>query len=505
MAVQATQPASSSSTAAYPPWVMLEPGADVETTGSYSTADPNTLAVARTSTGYPIGVSLRLKSPPAESRLCFHFPRDVEPGRHSNEVIAAHGDSVLVRVAWEERYDASSTDYFVYNAGTTGAGSSQPPSLSLLPPFRYLIKDSTGILRRGEDELVVAQLRSVHLKEETPAKHVAELSLFRSGVWYTARPRVSGLGNAIDEEKFLSSWFSASVIPVGQDKLCWVSMHGGLIFSNVHDEMVWLRHVPLPEDGSCTEHFYESRNVCVTAGDTVKFVNIFARCCCGGAGGCKCKHSQDAYLIKTWTLRMDSMTWVLDGMMDATELWALDAYQSLPRVQLGFPVVSVDEPHIICFMVSDKKAWLIKVDMRSKMLLSVYSYPKKEELKNIYHGKLLLPSKVSCYLNLYPGGSCHIGIDPKPVSILDERVTYDASNSELLPSGSNTSAEPGAHASEILAALQEISSSGLEGDDMRKAISLLSRGNGHRFRSYFGIPKRLRKDWLLMEINASIR
>ncbi|TVU01038.1 hypothetical protein EJB05_53519, partial [Eragrostis curvula] len=399
---------------------------------------------------------------------------------------AAHGDSVLIQVDRKGDYHAL-PDYFVYNAGTTGAGSPRPPSLSLLPPCsHYLTKDSTGILRRGEDELVVAQLQKVQLKDGTPEKYVAEILLFSSGAWYTARPRLSG----IEQEEFLYSWYSMSVIAVGEDMLCWVSMHRGLIFTNVHDEMVWLRYVPLPEDGSCTEHFDQSRNVCVTSGDTVRFVNIFARCCCGGAGGCKCKHSQHAYLIKTWTLGMDSMTWMLGGMMDATELWALDAYQSLPRVQLGFPVVSADEPHIICFMVSDEKAWLIMVDMRSKMLLSVYSYPKEEsESKHIYHGKLLLPSKVSCYLNSYPGGSCQIGIDPKPVSILDERVTYDASNSELLPSGSNTSAELGAHASEILAALQEISSCGLEGDDMRKAISLLSRGNGHRFRSYFGIPK----------------
>ncbi|TVU02296.1 hypothetical protein EJB05_52205, partial [Eragrostis curvula] len=208
----------------------------------------------------------------------------------------------------------------------------------------------------------------VHLKDETPTKHVAEVVRFHSGAWYIERPRISGLSNGTEEEMFLSSWFCWSVIPIGDDMLCWVSLPCGLIFSKVYNERLTLRYVSLPEHASCTEHFFSSRNVCVTAGDTVKFVNILARCCCGGAGGCKCQHSQHAYLIKTWTLRMDSMTWVMDGMLDATELWALDAYKSLPRIQVGLPVVSMDEPDVICFVVNDEKAWLIMVDMKSKML-----------------------------------------------------------------------------------------------------------------------------------------
>ncbi|TVU01043.1 hypothetical protein EJB05_53524, partial [Eragrostis curvula] len=498
--IQTTKQSSGSSIDAYPPWVMLEPGADVETTGSYATADANTLVVARTSNGDPIGVSLRLKSPPAESRVCFHFPHDAKPDRHANEVIAANGDSVLIRIVREER-----NNYFIYNAGTTDAGSSQPPSLSLLPPCsRYLAKDKTGILRCGEDGLVVARLEMVQLKDETPTKHVADVVRFRSGAWYIERPRISGVSNGTEEEMFLSSWFCWSVIPVGDDMLCWVSLHRGLIFSKVYNERLTLQYVPLPEDASCTEHFYSSWNVCVTAVDTVKFVNIFARCCCGGAGGCKCQHSQHAYLIKTWTLRMDSMTWVIDGMMDATELWALNAYKSLPRIQVGFPVVSMDEPDVICFVVNDDKAWLIMVDMKTKMLRSIYSYPKGESVHR-YPGKIFLPSKVSYYLNSKnPGSNSEREIEPQQVAIDYNQLKYDASNTKLLPSCCKTSAEREMHASEIFVALQEISSYGLEGDDMRKAISILSHGNGRLFSSYLGIPTRLRKDWLRMEINASI-
>lgn len=195
------------------------------------------------------------------------------------------------------------------------------------------------------------------------------------------------------------------------------------------------------------------------------------------------------------------MTWVLDGMMDSTELWALDAYKSLPRVPPRFPVVSMDEPHVICFMVHEKEWWLIMLDMRCKMLRSVYSYPKGHEFENVYAGKHLLPSKVSYYLNNpYPGGpsSSQIvdDIEPPPLGILDKQ---QASNSKHLQSGS---AEPGLH--EILSALQEISRYGLTGDDTKKAISILTHGNGHRFISYLGVPMNLRKDWLLTEMNASV-
>ncbi|GJN28684.1 hypothetical protein PR202_gb16841 [Eleusine coracana subsp. coracana] len=249
---------------------------------SYSTADPNTLVVARTSTGHPIGVSLRITSPPAQSRVCIHFPSGSDPGKHDNEVIATHGDSVLIRVAPDQGFHTP-RDYFVYNAGDAAADSPQPPSLSLLPPcYRFLVKDSsTGILRRGEDELVVARLEIVRPNDETPKEHVAEMLLFRNCKWWTLRwPGINGIA----KEKLLRHWSSRSVIPVGDDKLCWVYMGDGLIFCNMFEERPILRYVALPEDPYCSAESYSSGNVRVTAGgDAVKFVNIFARCCVAAA------------------------------------------------------------------------------------------------------------------------------------------------------------------------------------------------------------------------------
>jgi hypothetical protein len=95
-------------------------------------------------------------------------------------VLAAHGDSVLIVVAVGEEnhqyYYYDNTDHFVYNAGDAAADPTQPPSLLLLPPlYQYPTEEgeeegnpvprdlsgfAIGLLRRGEDELVVAGLRT---------------------------------------------------------------------------------------------------------------------------------------------------------------------------------------------------------------------------------------------------------------------------------------------------------------------------------------------------------
>ncbi|CAO2152877.1 unnamed protein product [Urochloa humidicola] len=74
----------------------------------------------------------------------------------------------------------------------------------------------------------------------------------------------------------------------------------------------------------------------------------------------------------------------MDGFLDATQLWALDAYKGLPRVELDYPIVSMEDPHAICFTVceamheksGDGTMWRITVDMRSKTLQFVLRYPE---------------------------------------------------------------------------------------------------------------------------------
>ena len=188
------QPPSGSPAAAasYPPWVLLEcrcSAAGDEDDGG----DAWTAAACRTSAGDPIRASVRVAAPPAESQVCLQVK-----DRSYAVVVAAHGDSVLIAVGFNQ-YERQ-PEYFVYSAG---AGAARPPSIYLLPPChcyhdeesagsrrsdspRYLHPDATGlIVRPGGDDgdgLVVAPLTVVSASDDdwsTPK--AAELLLLRRG------------------------------------------------------------------------------------------------------------------------------------------------------------------------------------------------------------------------------------------------------------------------------------------------------------------------------------
>ncbi|KAF8731021.1 hypothetical protein HU200_016901 [Digitaria exilis] len=85
---------------------------------------------------------------------------------------------------------------------------------------------------------------------------------------------------------------------------------------------------------------------------------------------------------------------------------------------------------------------------------------------------------------------------------VDEARKNDAGNSA--PSSRKSLPEPGMQASDILAGFQEVPSYGLDRDDMLKAYNILGLDNGRRISCLLGLPKNMRKDWLLMEIKSMI-
>lgn len=188
-------------------------------------------------------------------------------------------------------------------------------------------------------ELWVSSLRS---DDDTP--RMFELFMFRSGKW-------ESYSTEIREEwewdlPSLVSW--DTVVPVDDHRLCWVDLIRGVMVLDVFKETPTAQYVQFPMDPGGRLN----RSVCTTAGGgALKFVNIFGRCCCGAAASCDCEHSRHAYTINTWTMRIGNgdMEWVKDGMVDATELWALEAYKDLPRDPLDRAIVSIDEPEVICF------------------------------------------------------------------------------------------------------------------------------------------------------------
>ncbi|CAM0146225.1 unnamed protein product [Urochloa decumbens] len=536
MDTDATQPPSVSPAAAsssYPPWVLLENQSAAEAVGANSTGDAKTLAAGRTSAGNPIRVSVRTAAPPAESRICVQVT-----GAYACP-IAAHGDSVLITVGFHG-YDAQ-PDYFVYSAGAAAAAvPPRPPSLFLLPPCyhvekrpagyssygrrrapeqRYLNPQATGLVRRGEDDFVVALLTNKVVVDNNGVeddgsrakRHAAELLRLRNCEWSVTWAAISdGEGSSKDGEGLrLSSWQTHSVVSVGGDGLlCFVQFGQGLMFTNVFDETPAFRHVPFPPGyeevdppRKCRGSF---QDVCATSDGTVKLVSIYPRCCCGSSGATHCLHSNNAYTIKTWTLKMDDMEWEMDGMVDGTELWALDAYKCLPRVQLAHPIVSLDEPHVIFFVVcegfykkkhADETEWFILVDTRSKTIRSVYRYGGQ----SCFNERIFLPSSVSHYFNSSTSGSDaaassvgkrSMGSEPSPLSLVNKQLTNNLRNLKAV-----------SPEEKILATLQEVP--GLSREEVLKAYSILNHdSNGRRFRSLLGLPVNMRKDWLLMEIKS---
>ncbi|KAL6653491.1 hypothetical protein ACP70R_009069 [Stipagrostis hirtigluma subsp. patula] len=325
------------STTSCPRWVMLHRYG--EHRDSTAADDGHTAVVCRTSTGWLIRFSFVFAAPPASSLLCYDWagraPREddyFEPPRF----VAAHGDSILLEMwAPMKRPRGSSSvpiDHILYQ---TGAAAGGPPSASLLPacyfPMQYerrrdvrdnarrMGTEDTGILRRGEGDLLVAQLE---LTYDEPYD-TAELCVLRPGATRTR-------------------------------------------YTHGYDRPCMRRSWNMGAAGPCA----------------LRFVGIAPRCCCGGPGESTCARARFAFTVTTWTMALHTdkpMTWVKDGVLDCDELWSLPAYQGLPRVRLEYPVVSLDNPDVVCFMVcedysvsrKDQKMWMVEVDTRRKALLSV--------------------------------------------------------------------------------------------------------------------------------------
>ncbi|TVU26624.1 hypothetical protein EJB05_29178, partial [Eragrostis curvula] len=399
-------------TEAYPRWVLLARYGEEEDEHEYPgvTGDDKTVAACFTYAGHPIRFSLRIAAPPATSCLWVHSPE----GRIWSDpcVIASHGNALLVQI--ETRVRRSRSDFtvlhFVYSA--VDRRSSRPPSLRLLPHCNFIVqnirrsfctedapaprgffieklsdhhatprlldRNATGILRRGKDAFVVAELQMAPSEYRKPA---AELLLLRSGRWSVKRALITHGGDKCRE---LSSWRTDSVVSVGDRFLCWIDLSRGVMFADVLDDSPVLRYVSFPLKHRCYTEPKRSQNVCATAAGMVKLVEICTSHRCG-CWGTRCPHSCYPCTVESWTLRMDDMGWVMD------------------RVELECPVVSVDDPNVICFLVCEseqhyEKQWMVMVDMRSKTVQSVCRCPNVGRRYYDFREKEpAIPTKLSSY------------------------------------------------------------------------------------------------------------
>ncbi|EAZ17609.1 hypothetical protein OsJ_33148 [Oryza sativa Japonica Group] len=510
-----------------------------------------TEASCRNSAGHVVRLSLCREAPPASSRMWYtSSPSHDEGGGPLVCVVAAHRDSVLLQMHYKNearRGGEYGLYHFVYSAGDAAAGD--PPSLSLLPIHwvHYGLSDRTpnrlddartGLLRLrrrrcGDNDLVVSKLTVTEGDDGVDA----ELLVFRSGEWSVTPAEIIHDDGKADE---LFHWKTDMVVPVGDRRLCWVDLYRGIILCDMFDddEPLRPRYVSLPveppagefDDDDYGYRYYEyesgggrgrnprlclmkDRTVCATnggggGGDTLKFVDIFPRCCCGGPGVTTCDHSSSAFVINTWTLRTSDMTWTMDAIVDATELWSLSLHADAgipPHKRPYYPVVSTRDSHIICFLVYDhdycvkEKFWKIMLDTTNKTLPSVFAYKNQSSpclrcIPSEISGYLL----TSCSSDSTKPAAIVVDVLPAAAATTTTTTAVISKKSHELSTNVSEMASP----EEILAALEEIPDLGC--DDLLEAYSLLiNDGSGRRFRSLLVLPMGLRKKWLLIEVKNS--
>uniref|UniRef100_A0A0E0F321 DUF1618 domain-containing protein n=1 Tax=Oryza meridionalis TaxID=40149 RepID=A0A0E0F321_9ORYZ len=435
-----------------PSWVVIEPGIFCKDLASYrgngvvfyfGSGEKDASAVevsaeAHASNDELVRVSLDLRAPPAMSRLSVHLAK---PRRmySFDSVVAAQRNTVLLSLEIDFKGIADSVsyaiDYFICRASPSG------PSLSLLPRFyptqreydaapddswmksRHLrMRDaaSIGLLLTGPQGFVVAQLNNYppNVDHDADAPLAAEIFRFRSdsGEWEakiaTARGGKAKMGA-------ISFWLSHQVLPF-TSYLCWMDYHRGIILCDVNHENPDLQYISLPVDPvprSCAEDWWTacpraSRTVCVTNYDNkMKFVSVVR------SDGVLCGASKPgtSFSIAIWTLWQgyDEMEWVKESVIESDEIWAMEGYnnQPLPHIAPQFPLLSMENPHIIHFVLRERDCfddktmiWFVTVDIVGKKVLSykdikaINSGEPAEETYSVFFNTPFFPIEFPKYL-----------------------------------------------------------------------------------------------------------
>uniref|UniRef100_A0A0E0MSF8 DUF1618 domain-containing protein n=1 Tax=Oryza rufipogon TaxID=4529 RepID=A0A0E0MSF8_ORYRU len=383
--------------------------------------DRTTSAVSYTSGGDQISVSFELVKPPETSLLTLDWPQGPRPSLGTTSypyVIAAHGNVVLFQIVSPDKHARpSAIDYFVYNASRSSS-SNHHPSLTRLPVSywrrgdtirpRIMSREGTCILSCGSknsSSFVVAELerRSCQSSE-------TNVYLFASGSddWRVFRNVPIRHGDGLAH---LCCWTTDAVLSCHDRYMIWVDyLVAGMIVANVEhpgrvdppEPVLW--YVPLPVDPvadidrgrGCPQ---ASRSLCATH-HGIKFVNVNQH---GGSS------SSRSFSITLWSWREDQ-TWREDATLDAAQLWELDSENRLPNVRPEFPVVDMENPYAVCFLLNERyhtadpnaTTWMIKVDMKKKVLLDCTLYSNKgssSTARRMSEGLSFISSEMPSYLS----------------------------------------------------------------------------------------------------------
>ncbi|CAN6382146.1 unnamed protein product [Urochloa humidicola] len=411
--------------------------------------DSTASSLAEDCAGRQVRASLRIADAPAVSRLFLHRPGtpQIDDGLISDPAaIAAHRNSILFRMSvpfvdhtWWLDTTSFPVDYFVYSSSSSPAPEPlPPPTLTALPPCfdggesetdplldellqpyrrqrqRIMFDENMGILfhhgENGEEiEFTVADLTYRY-------RHEVDLCLLHypppAGIameWSVHRLQIPPEMNIN-----LGSWRADVVVPIGGSSLCWVDYYQGMLLIDIVEDHQQLHYVRLPAQALKSRRPYIDpgapdpfRRVCVTDAGIIKLVCIFTQ------------HPPPPpdFTIITWTLvDIDQGAWRkdVDTVMGADEFFGLyDADKSccLPRVLPSFPVVSLVDPDVVCFLLKENGrnvCWMVEINMRNKVLLSSAIYINEEEeegpaaekdRRNTFFGHSFIPTKFASYLS----------------------------------------------------------------------------------------------------------
>lgn len=245
-----------------------------------------------------------------------------------------------------------------------------------------LVGANVGLVcRRDSDEYVVAHLQPYMSNNKVSA----ELCVLRGGgaaaatQWDVTRLPVS-YSKRRGGSRGLELISLHATVPFG-DRLCWIDYSQGMIVGDVlepqNPELYFLPFPPVPRRG--LEQM--RRGVSATdGGRSLKFVDVVIH-----TGMMPPTTSFTIYVYALTAAAEDGgMMWELDAdakPMTCEELWGLEAPAPIPHEVPLHPLVRMDEPHVLCFMLAECTDYvdtitLVTVDMESRKVLSVYPYTK---------------------------------------------------------------------------------------------------------------------------------
>jgi hypothetical protein len=214
-------------------------------------------------------------------------------------------------------------------------------------------------------------------------------------------------------------WWTDVVVPIGRS-LCWVDYYQGILLVDVLADsqsspiQQQLHYVRLPSQALKYRRLYIDpgtpdpfRRVCITDAGIIKLVCILT----------KYAPPDDELTIITWTLvDINQGIWSkdVDTIVGADKFFELcnAAKSCLPRVLPSFPVVSLVDPDVMCFLLKEKDrnlSWMVDVNMRNKILHSSAIYineeeeeeegpPDEKDRRNTFFDHSFIPTKFSSYL-----------------------------------------------------------------------------------------------------------